>query len=686
MTKSSSGHGFQLSVAALLSAGLLAASGPGAEAQESGQEGVALDRWLVTWPVTTAGLESEAADPLSGGAGQPILPDRDIVAGPGYWSLVRQAPPFSLAAGAWIDLEADLVDVPAVGSSPGSDGTVLAHAYLRSPTDRSLLLTISRSSCRRVAGWLNGQPIADLAAEASTRPEGGGDTAEYAEVRLGAGWNTLLVTVSEGDCPSRLGGWLRPSVLPPGRDEEPMGTDGVRVQASRPPGVRRSPPAGFLEVSSLGLSDDLVWEAGAEDLTGSLTVPLSAWGRAVGDLTPRASAEPQRPSAPPEVDLSGRWNLRVFAPQGIGNATAELEMTDDGSLTGQVRGARLGGDLEEGWVSGRDFRFTIETGRQSTRLTYTGSVSASGDSIRGTIALGEAGDFSSGFRGARVDSDGVTREEQEPAEDAPAEPREPDAGRGGRRPGGGAPADGPPGAFPVSADDARDALVRQRLLPPPEIRPAAPEQAELRLEAGGEKREMTVSGLEAARATDQVVAVPFDDLREASLSSTKVKLRIQWGKERRELARDLAPELLLTRLHGPIVLRGWSEVEGILDDDAPSSRILFGTWRIPDALSGFTLELSTKGTPSEYRLGGEPMGDERMVLCASCREGDRLELEVRAPRDWEGTPTVVVVESGYPAGADNPSAPPAREWLDALRGGGNRRYLELNARFSEEGS
>jgi hypothetical protein len=445
--------------------------------------------------------------------------------------------------------------------------------------------------------------------------------------------------------------------------------------------VRRSQPAGFIEATSLELAE-LAWEAEAEDLSGSLTVPLTAWGRGAGEPPARTVPdEPQRPSAAPEVDLSGRWNLRVFAPQGLTNATAEFKMTDDGSLTGEVRGTRLGGVLE-GWVSGRDFRFSVATDRQSIRLTYTGSASAAGDSIRGTVAFGETADFSFGFRGGRAEADAGPEEGEDPEDEVPDEPGEP----GGRRPGGGPPGGAPAGGLPAPRGDAPGALARQLLLPPPEIRSPAPGQAEVRIEAGGERRDRTVSGLEAARAVDLAFAVAFEDLRKASLSSSQVKLRVRWGDERRELARELSPELLLTRLHEPIVLRGWSEVKGVLDDDEDARRIRVGTWRIPDALSGFTLELRTAGAPGQYRLGGQAMDGERVILCAPCREGDRLELEVRAPEEWEGTPTVVVVEPGYPAAAKDPSAPAAREWLDALRGGGNRRYLELNARFSETGS
>lgn len=684
MLKIFGGYRVRLSLVALLSAAALGISGRSAKGQEYGPEGVPLDRWLVTRPVTSVALGPEAADPLARTGGPPIMPDRDIVVGPGYWSLVRRAPPPAAGPGAWIDLVKDLVNPPAGGASPGGEGPVLAHTYLRAPTDRSLLLTLSHLSCRRLSGWLNGQPIADLARETSTPRDDGLIAAEHAEVRLGAGWNTLLVAVSEGDCPSRLGGWLRPSPLPSGRREEALDTKAVRVQASRPPGVRRSLPAGFLQVSSLGLDDELFWEAGAEDLSGSLIVPVTAWGRAVGEPSPpTASTERQRPSVPPAVDLSGRWDLQVFAPQGLTNATAELEMADDGSLTGEVRGTRLGGDLEDGWVSGRDFLFTIEARPGPSRLTYTGSSSATGDSIRGAIAFGQDGDLSFGFRGARVDVDGASREEEEPQEDAPAEPSAPDVGRGERRPGGGPPDGGPPGGLPGA--ETRQAIVRQQLLPPPEIRPPAPRKAELRMETGGDKQEATVSGLEPARTRELVILVSFDDLREASLSSTKVELRVQWEGGRRELARALAPGLLLTRLHRPIVLRGWSEVEGTPDDDAPSTRTLAGTWKIPDALSGFSLQLRADGEAGDFRLGGEPLGGEPLVLCAPCREGDRLELEVRAPREWEGTPTVVIVELGYPDAADNPSAPPAREWLEALRGGGNGRYRELSARFSEAG-
>lgn len=108
--------------------------------------------------------------------------------------------------------------------------------------------------------------------------------------------------------------------------------------------------------------------------------------------------EPSRPTEPPSVNLTGKWNLTVNTPQGPEERTAHLTMAEDGTLSGTVTGPRSTGTITSGWVSGNKFSFTvyIPMGPRTTEATYTGTVE--GNKMSGTVSL-EA--FISDFTGAR---------------------------------------------------------------------------------------------------------------------------------------------------------------------------------------------------------------------------------------------------------------------------------------------
>lgn len=119
-----------------------------------------------------------------------------------------------------------------------------------------------------------------------------------------------------------------------------------------------------------------------------------------------------------------------------------------------------------------------------------------------------------------------------------------------------------------------------------------------------------------------------------------------------------------------------------------AGRVAAGTWRVPEALAGFSLDLLTDGAPGQYRLNGSPLSGEadRLRLCGPCRKGRKLELRVRATDEWTREPRVRIAEEGFPAAAGRPGAPPAAEWLRALGKDENRRYLELSNRYADSGS
>jgi len=69
--------------------------------------------------------------------------------------------------------------------------------------------------------------------------------------------------------------------------------------------------------------------------------------------------EALRPSEPPKGDLSGKWKLSFTTPQGQEEATADLSMRPDGTLSGNVASNHGSGSVFSGWVSGEKFSFSI---------------------------------------------------------------------------------------------------------------------------------------------------------------------------------------------------------------------------------------------------------------------------------------------------------------------------------------
>lgn len=109
--------------------------------------------------------------------------------------------------------------------------------------------------------------------------------------------------------------------------------------------------------------------------------------------------EAERPSAPPAVDMTGRWILTISTPRQTQEITVDLEMSEDGTLTGDIATDRGDATITEGWVSGNEFGFTAmqPMGGRTAKVVYTGTVEES--EIGGTVSFG--GRFSSEFTGTR---------------------------------------------------------------------------------------------------------------------------------------------------------------------------------------------------------------------------------------------------------------------------------------------
>jgi imidazolonepropionase-like amidohydrolase len=116
--------------------------------------------------------------------------------------------------------------------------------------------------------------------------------------------------------------------------------------------------------------------------------------------------EPSRPTEKPTTTLTGKWTLSVTTPQGAQTVTADLEMAEDGTLSGTVSAPLGSAPVANGWVSGSKFSFeaTVPMGEQPVTFTFSGSVE--GSSIKGTMSSSR---FSGDFTGTRPTASGAGR-------------------------------------------------------------------------------------------------------------------------------------------------------------------------------------------------------------------------------------------------------------------------------------
>lgn len=102
-------------------------------------------------------------------------------------------------------------------------------------------------------------------------------------------------------------------------------------------------------------------------------------------------------AAAKKADVSGTWAVEVVTDQGTGTPTFILKQ-DGEKLSGQYKG-QFGEAPVTGTIAGSDISFSVDINVQGTsaRLTYKGTVE--GDTMKGTVTLGEMGTAT--FKGTR---------------------------------------------------------------------------------------------------------------------------------------------------------------------------------------------------------------------------------------------------------------------------------------------
>jgi imidazolonepropionase-like amidohydrolase len=114
--------------------------------------------------------------------------------------------------------------------------------------------------------------------------------------------------------------------------------------------------------------------------------------------------EPEKPKDPPKGDISGKWKLTFTTPEGPEEATADLSMEKDGTISGTVTGKRGTGSILSGWASGEKFSFVINlpVSGTPTDVTFSGPFDAT--SLKGSLSVpGFSTDFTGTKPGARAE-------------------------------------------------------------------------------------------------------------------------------------------------------------------------------------------------------------------------------------------------------------------------------------------
>jgi imidazolonepropionase-like amidohydrolase len=108
--------------------------------------------------------------------------------------------------------------------------------------------------------------------------------------------------------------------------------------------------------------------------------------------------EPEKPKDPPKGDISGKWKLAFTTPDGAEEATADLSMEKDGTISGTVTGKRGVGSILGGWASGEKFSFIINipVNGSPADVTFSGTFDAT--SLKGSLSVPG---FSTDFTGTK---------------------------------------------------------------------------------------------------------------------------------------------------------------------------------------------------------------------------------------------------------------------------------------------
>ena len=95
--------------------------------------------------------------------------------------------------------------------------------------------------------------------------------------------------------------------------------------------------------------------------------------------------EPERPKDPPKGDITGKWKLSFTTPEGPEDATADLSMSSDGTISGTLSSKHGNASILSGYLSGDHFTFVININIDQSYSDVTFSGTFDGTTLKGNI-------------------------------------------------------------------------------------------------------------------------------------------------------------------------------------------------------------------------------------------------------------------------------------------------------------
>ena len=107
--------------------------------------------------------------------------------------------------------------------------------------------------------------------------------------------------------------------------------------------------------------------------------------------------EPEKPKDPPKGTMTGKWKFNFTTPEGAQEATADLKMDADGTLSGTIVHHYGTSTISSGYLSVDKFSFSFSVNMPSpTDVTFSGTLD--GNTAKGSLSAGE---FSTEITGTR---------------------------------------------------------------------------------------------------------------------------------------------------------------------------------------------------------------------------------------------------------------------------------------------
>jgi hypothetical protein len=108
--------------------------------------------------------------------------------------------------------------------------------------------------------------------------------------------------------------------------------------------------------------------------------------------------EPEKPKEPPKHDLTGKWKLAYTTPNGPEEATADIVMATDGSLSGTITSPRGTANIISGSLNIDKFTFTINIPIEDSPADVLFTGTFDGTTMKGSISVHE---FETEFTGTK---------------------------------------------------------------------------------------------------------------------------------------------------------------------------------------------------------------------------------------------------------------------------------------------